>query len=796
MKYKSDYSTTRKVTVSILFGVLCLLLSPFGIETPVGDINISIPWSLIFPIIAALAFGSTYGLIAGIAGGAYFPFLLWANNGLPNFGTAFFFLVIYVLLGMAHSNYFLKKITFSTKVLIILVICSAIFAVYFNLLFNYLLSLNAVLWQQAEIFSLPKDVLVSFTFKDSLNLFLLSFIALTFFQIPLIRRMLGMPEIPAMKANGLIFTAVMLGSVLIWLVFVALGYSLLKGSYVLQYHHKSLALMVMLSAGFIVSKILFYYNENQFRIRDELNRSEEKFRLIISNSNDIYVLINAQGEQFFISQAAARLTGYTVEELKVPISEVIHPDDWIIVEQLWQDVLRSKSKVVAQYRHKHKEKGYVWFEAVGQNHLDNSLINAVISNVRDITDRKKSEILLEENERQLKKQNEDYELLNKELVQTNAQLAAAKDKAEESERLKTAFLQNISHEIRTPINAICGFSSFLNRPNLPTEKLNNYVSIIQNSSNQLLSIVSDIITISSLETKQEKVTIETVYINTIIDDLMSIFQQQAKVRNISLVFKKHLPLYQSGVYTDRTKLAQILSNLIANALKFTHEGFVEVGYNIKSDEVEFFVKDSGIGVKPEQHEEIFGRFRQADDSVRIKYGGTGLGLSISKGLIELLGGRIWVQSEIGKGSIFFFTIPYKPAIIEQSLGTSLPFSNDKRTILVAEDEENNFKYINEILIGLSIGVIWAKNGEEAVSEFKTTQKIDLVLMDIQMPKMDGHTAAKIIKKLNPNIPIIAQSAFALEHEIDKYSQVFDDYLVKPISPAKLIEALGKYIEFK
>jgi signal transduction histidine kinase len=239
------------------------------------------------------------------------------------------------------------------------------------------------------------------------------------------------------------------------------------------------------------------------------------------------------------------------------------------------------------------------------------------------------------------------------------ELEKAKTKAEENDKLKTAFLQNMSHEIRTPLNAICGFSELLENKELSEEKRRNYISIIQNSSEQLLSIVTNVLTISSLETKQERVVKQSVSINAILKEMDLMFRKQAEHQGVRLsAYLRHNDLC---VITDRTKLRQILTNLISNALKFTSEGFVEFGYSLKEDFVEFFVKDSGIGVRPELSDLIFERFRQGDNATNKLYGGTGLGLTISKSFAELLGGKIWLKSEPGKGSVFCFNIPYEPA---------------------------------------------------------------------------------------------------------------------------------------
>lgn len=240
------------------------------------------------------------------------------------------------------------------------------------------------------------------------------------------------------------------------------------------------------------------------------------------------------------------------------------------------------------------------------------------------------------------------------------ELIASKEKAEESDRLKTAFLHNMSHEIRTPLNAISGFTGLLNDPDITEEELNSYIQIIQNSSTQLISIVSDILTISSLETKQEPISISNVCINDLLDELQTIFSQKAEDKNILLCSKQQLTNTQSEIFTDRTKITQVLSNLLTNALKFTNEGFIEFGYHLKNNYLEFYVKDSGIGIELEFQYKIFERFLQANQSINILYGGTGLGLAISKAYIELLGGKIWVKSELEKGATFYFTLPYNP----------------------------------------------------------------------------------------------------------------------------------------
>ncbi|MCU4174363.1 PAS domain S-box protein [Carboxylicivirga sp. N1Y90] len=373
------------------------------------------------------------------------------------------------------------------------------------------------------------------------------------------------------------------------------------------------------------------------------------------------------------------------------------------------------------------------------------------------------------------------------------ELIRAKEHAEESDHLKTSFLQNMSHEIRTPLNAISGFSGLLNEPDLSKEKREGYVSIIQNSSNQLVSIVTDVLTISAIETNQEQKNVGEASVNLIVADLLTIFQQQASDKNVELVSNMSLKDHEAEIYTDGTKLTQVLSNLIANALKFTYRGSVEIGCSLVKNDLEFYVKDTGIGVKPEFHEKIFERFRQADVLISREFGGTGLGLSISKAFVELLGGKIWLESEIEKGTTIYFTIPYEPIIKVDEEGAVVKQSEQVRTVLVAEDVKNNFLYLDAILTGMSFVVIHVKNGKDAIVACNSNPNIDLVLMDIKMPVMDGYEAAKLIKQSHPKIPILGQSAYVLENELAKYKGVFDDYLTKPISKDLLKQKVLEYI---
>ncbi len=411
------------------------------------------------------------------------------------------------------------------------------------------------------------------------------------------------------------------------------------------------------------------------------------------------------------------------------------------------------------------------------------------------------DLALKENEQMLKQQNEEFISINEELNESNRQvmiineeLKIAKEKAEESDKLKSAFLANMSHEIRTPMNAITGFSELLRQPEIEKNLINQYVEIIFSNSQQLLSLIDDIIDISRIEAEKVTITKSKININKILSEVTFIFE--ALANNKGLKFQHHFGLNDDKAYTetDEARFRQILSNLLNNAIKFTSSGAITLGYNVYDNYFEFYINDTGIGIAREHFDAIFERFRQVDSGLSRKYGGTGLGLTISKYLIELLGGRIWLSSEPGKGSTFYFTLPYikteKPIekIIKEIPKAS--YNWPERTILIAEDEEFNYYYIYEILTPTMAKLIRAQNGIEAVEFCKKFPEIDLVLMDIKMPEMDGYEATKIIKSIRPKLPIIAQTAHAMSEDMSKSLKAgCDNYVSKPIHREHLLKMI-------
>ena len=391
------------------------------------------------------------------------------------------------------------------------------------------------------------------------------------------------------------------------------------------------------------------------------------------------------------------------------------------------------------------------------------------------------------------------------MKQYEGELINAKERAEESNNLKSVFLHNLSHEIRTPMNGIIGFSDLLDKEDISEEKRNNYCKIIQNSGYQLLKVIDDILEISTLETKQVRLNEEQFNLNDLIMEQFAIFDLKAKERNLSLYVNRTINENQSHIITDKTKLTKIISNLIENAMKFTNEGSIEIGSFLEGNFIKIYVKDTGIGIAPDKSKVIFERFSQGDIEISRKHGGLGLGLSISKENAKLLGGDITFESERGKGTTFFVDIPYKPVDIF-SLGddivnkNKLEESRNNRTFLIAEDEEINFLYLEKILdsyLDYNINIIHARNGKEAVDFCLNNKDIDIILMDIKMPIMDGLEATRKIKSEFISIPIIAQTAYSTESEKQMaFNHGCDDFISKPIKKEKLYEIIKKHLKSK
>ncbi len=376
------------------------------------------------------------------------------------------------------------------------------------------------------------------------------------------------------------------------------------------------------------------------------------------------------------------------------------------------------------------------------------------------------------------------------------ELIIAKEKAEESDKLKTEFFNNMSHEIRTPLNGIMGFTSILVDLNLSDEDRKSYTDIILGCGDQLLRVVDDILEVSMLETKQTIIDNDILCLNTQMRKLFSDYYSKALEKNIKLEMELGLGDDKCSIVTDEYKLTRIMHNLLENAIKFTNEGSVKFGYILDDERIVIHVVDTGIGINPLHHDTVFNRFSQEEKSLSQKVGGLGLGLAIVKENVNLLGGEISLVSEKGKGASFLFSLPYTHINPKPEEKTSLKKQRIIHTILVAEDEETSCLYINTLLnsFGYKSKVIHAKNGQEAVDLCLTNNNIELVLMDIRMPVLNGYEATEIIKKSRPQLPIIAQTAYSTSKDIDAALSIgFDDFISKPINKDRFKKVIDKYL---
>ncbi len=388
--------------------------------------------------------------------------------------------------------------------------------------------------------------------------------------------------------------------------------------------------------------------------------------------------------------------------------------------------------------------------------------------------------------------------LEKLIEERTADLIVAMKKAEESNRLKSAFLYNMSHEIRTPMNAIIGFTSLLNEPDLPEKERSELIYYIRKNSEALLVLINDILEMSQIQANQLVINNQEVNIIEIIVELFMTFQLQTKPKGLQLII-------DAGTFNDTLlcsvdpiRFKQVLSNLITNAIKFTEKGFVKFGISAQAEDIlTFYVKDSGIGIPKEVGNSIFERFLKVESTKKRFFEGVGLGLSICYSLVKAMGGEIWYESEIEKGTTFYFTIPYKgkkfvkKTVIKGTDIYKIPDLEGKQ-ILIVEDEETNYRLLALYLAKTKANITWAKNGQEALNYVKASDDFNLILMDLKLPELDGIEATKLIRQIKPNQLIVAQTAFSQEEKKAEFSKCrFNGYLVKPITKENLMKILNE-----
>jgi PAS domain S-box-containing protein len=523
-------------------------------------------------------------------------------------------------------------------------------------------------------------------------------------------------------------------------------------------------------------------SNNELAIQKELIakkhfESDKFYEMLVQSANDGISFYDRDWKLRYTNSAFYSMIGYdrnSYNTLNPP--ELVHPDDQDYQIRREQ-ALVNNGFFETELRLRHKSGHYVNLSTRSVTvRSDTGEVLGALTISRDIT--------------RLKQVHED-------LIKANIG-------AEASNRLKSNFLANISHEIRTPLNSVVGFSNLLLSNNLSDEVKEEYIEHINHNSEKLLQIIGDIIDLSRLESSQIEITYEEASLSTIVNEIIEEARQIIK-RNekpIILNVKNHFEDVGDLIFTDRIWLKRVLNHLMDNAVKFTLEGSVEFSYLLENQSIVFKIRDTGIGINKENLGRIFEEFRQEFDGHHRPFEGLGIGLTLAKEVIERMGGKIFVESEKGVGSEFSFSIPYRPAgstktkVAQVSNEIILkPIDWSSRKCLLVDDNKDVLIYLNRILTDTGVTIVTARSGFEAIEIIKTTPDIDVVLLDMQMPEMNGIEATKEIRKIRKDIPIIAQTAFIFEDDKDIILEAgCDACLIKPIRREHLLTVMSSFVK--
>lgn len=517
------------------------------------------------------------------------------------------------------------------------------------------------------------------------------------------------------------------------------------------------------------------------KTESQIKESRELYKLLAEKMTDVVWLMDLEGRSTYVSPSIISFSGYTPEEYlsqnieeRFVSSSALHAAKMLSSEverfaSMPERLTNYTANVRLEYRC--KDGTSKWGELLITPYFStNGKLLGIHGVTRDITARKHAE----------------------------DELILAKEKAEESDRLKSAFLANMSHEIRTPMNGILGFMDLLQDQDLTSSERADYISIVKDSSKRLLNTINDIIEISKIESGQLKLSLISFDITKLMTDIKMFFEPEAEKKGLSLTIEKLLENEKRFIISDKVKMESILTNLIKNGLKFTKTGEVKYGVTQEKDALHFYVCDTGIGIPSDKIDAVFDRFVQADISHTRPFEGSGLGLSISKAYVEMLGGKISIQSNPGYGTTFSFSLPFFAGdqLEKSEKKQSLEITDfGGKTILIAEDDDISYSYLLRLLQEKNLKCLRAKNGREAVVIAQNDSSVKLILMDVKMPELSGYEAAREILSFRPQMPIIAQTAYAFPEDKDKAADAgCVAYIPKPINPAILFSILTKYLK--
>jgi hypothetical protein len=513
-------------------------------------------------------------------------------------------------------------------------------------------------------------------------------------------------------------------------------------------------------------------------ITREYSNTEMFYRMLVQSADDGISFFDRNLNLKYANKAYYSIIGYDKEQYnKINAPDLIHPED-LAYDKNRTEALQAKGFFETELRLKHNDGHYINLSTrsvIVKN--ENGEIIGSLTISRDITSLKR---------------------IHEDLLKANVE-------AEASNRLKSSFLANISHEIRTPLNSVVGFANLLLANDITNEVKEEYIEHINHNSEKLLQIIGDIIDLSRLESSQIEITYEEASVNSIVNEIIDEARKIVKRNEKSIIINVMNMLEENGdlIFTDRIWLKRVLNHLMDNAVKFTLEGSIRLSYTRENDNLLFRVKDTGIGINKENLDHIFEEFRQEINGHHRPFEGLGVGLTLAKEVIERMGGRIFVQSEKGVGSEFSFSIPYRPAggstRIKSKLANNEPLNFQAdwsgKTCLLVDDNKDILLYLNRVLSDTNIKTISARSGIEALEIVKSTPGIDLVLLDMQMPEMNGIEATKELRKIRKDIPIIAQTAFIFEDDKDIILEAgCDACLIKPIRKDHLLTVMSSFLK--